>query len=301
MRNIFRSRVIGATFVALALVATACGSGDDVADGSTITVGSFNFPESQILAEIYAQTLEANDYPIEKKLNLGSRELIFPSLKSGEIDLLPEYLGSSLGVGFGIDSASDADSVATALSDAFAAEGVTVLQYAPGEDKNVFVVTQEFAAANNLVTISDLAGVADLTLGGPPECENRDTCYGGLTGTYGLSQLKFESIQEGAARIAALENGEIDVGLLFSTQPVIVEKGFVALEDDQVLIRAENIVPVLNLSIADEYGSDLTNLIDSVTAKITTDVLLELNGKVENEGLDPDAVAKDWLTSNGFL
>ncbi len=93
----------------------------------------------------------------------------------------------------------------------------------------------------------------------------------------------------------------IDVGLLFSTQPVIVEKGFVALEDDKVLIRAENIVPVLNLSIADEYGSDLTSLIDSVTAKITTDVLLELNGKVENEGLDPDAVAKDWPTSNGFL
>lgn len=300
MRKTFRKRVIGATFVALAMVASACGSGGDVSDGSTITVGSFNFPESQILAEIYAQALEAEGYPVEKKLNLGSRELIFPSLKSGEINLLPEYLGSSLGVGFGLDSAADSASVASALEAAFEAEGVTVLEYAPGEDKNVFVVTGDFAGTNNLVTVSDLAEVADVTLAGPPECENRDTCYGGLVDTYGLSQLQFESIQEGAARIAALENGEIELGLLFSTQPVIVEKGFVSLEDDMNLIRAENIVPVVSTSIVDEYGSDLEELINSVTEKITTDMLLEVNGKVENEGMDPDVVARDWLAANGF-
>ncbi len=334
MRVNHRIRVLGAILVAFALLAAACGDDDsggdttttaadgttttaatettttaanettttaEATDGPTITVASFNFPESAILAEIYAQALENAGYPVEKKLNLGSRELIFPSLENGELDLLPEYLGSALGVGFGVDSDSDSDSVAAKLADAFVAYDVTVLDYSPGEDKNVFVVTGDAAAANGLSTVSDLKGLDPVTLGGPPECEERDTCYLGLVDTYGITQLGFESYQEGAARIAALKNGEIDVALLFSTQPVIAVEGFVALEDDMGLIRAENIVPVIRNEVLDAYGAGVSDLLNAISAKITTEALIALNGFVEIDAEDPEDVATAWLQENGFL
>ena len=107
------------------------------ADGPTITVASFNFTESEILAEVYAQALEDAGYPVERQLNLGSREVIFPELTSGGIDLLPEYVGSALTVGFGAEATSDLDESVTALREQFEPEGVQVLEPAPGEDKNV--------------------------------------------------------------------------------------------------------------------------------------------------------------------
>ena len=333
MRLSNRRRVFGAALIAGMLVLAACGgegSGGDAtttlptgdttattepgssttagpdtttsgADDPVITVGSFNFPESVILAEIYGQALEAKGYPIERNLNLGSRELIFPELQSGAIDLLPEYLGSAIAVGFGEEAPTDTAAAVTALQGLFDATGVQVLEPAPGQDKNVFVVTGDFASSNGVSSISDLADVGEITLGGPPECEERETCYLGLVDTYGLSNLSFESIQEGSARIAALESGEIDITLLFSTQPVIAEKGFVALEGTDEIIAPENIVPVINGEIIDAYGSDMVDLINSISELITTDVLLDLNGRVEIQAQNPDDVATDWLTENGFL
>lgn len=333
MREFLRRRVFGATLVATVLVLTACGngSGGDATttaaggvettattsamtettsamtettsgtEGPVITVGSFNFPESVVLAEIYAQALEANGYSIERNLNLGSRELIFPELQAGNIDLLPEYLGSAISVGFGEDAPTNVDDALAKLRDLFSADDVTVLEPAPGQDKNVFVVTGDFASSNNVSTVSDLADVGDITLGGPPECETRETCFKGLVDTYGLSNLSFESIQEGSARIAALESGEIDVALLFSTQPVITEKGFVALEGTDEIIAPESVVPVMSNEVVDAYGDDMVNLINSISEKITTDVLLDLNGRIELQAQNPDDVATAWLTENGFL
>ena len=220
-----RTRVFGAMFVALALLAAACGgddtSGEATTDGPTIRVTSFNFPESTILAEIYSQALAAEGYSVEKNLNLGSRELIFPEIEAGNIDLIPEYVGSSLQVGFGADAPTTTSEGITALTTAFEALNMVVLDPAPGEDKNVFVVTQAFADANGVATVADLANAGDVTLGGPPECEERATCYAGIVDAYGLSNLAFESIAEGPARIAALEEGQIDVSLLFSTDPTM--------------------------------------------------------------------------------
>lgn len=315
MRTSIRSRVFGAALMALLLVAAACGGGSGgdttttagggetttTGDGPTINVASFNFPESVILAEIYAQALEANDYPVERNLNLGSRELVFPELQSGAIDLLPEYLGSAIAVGFGEEAPTDPDQALQTLRDLFAEQGVTVLDPAPGEDKNVFVVTADFASENGVSTVSDLAGVGPVTLGGPPECEERQTCYAGLVESYGLDNLSFEAIQEGAARVAALESGEIQLALLFSTQPVIAEKGFVALEGTEEIIAPENITPVVSNEILDAYGDDLVALINEISALITTDVLLDLNGRVELDAQNPEDVATDWLTENGFL
>ena len=303
MRTFRRSRAFGAILVALALIAAACAeeSGGGAKDEMPITVASFNFPESVILAEVYAQALEADGYSVERRLNLGSRELIFPELEAGNVDLLPEYVGSSLVVGFALDAPSDLSSAVSDLRTAFADLNMQVLDAAPGEDKNVFVVTKAFADANGVASVSDLSGAGDITLGGPPECENRSTCYQGLVETYGLPNVAFESIQEGSARVAALESGEIELSLLFSTQPVITEKGFVALEDDEGLIAPENIIPILSDEVADAFGADLTSLLNSVSAKITTDALLELNGKVELEGQSEADVAKEWLDRNGFL
>lgn len=329
MRASLRRRVFGATLIALALLIAACGgeeSGEDGtdttaadtteaeatdtttadttaadSDGPTITVSSFNFGESVILAEIYGQALEANGYPIERNLNLGSRELIFPEIESGAIDFLPEYLGSAISVGFGEEAPTDPEEALQTLTDLFADVGVTVLEPAPGQDKNVFVVTGDFAEENGVSTVSDLADLGELTLGGPPECEDRGTCYAGLVDTYGLDNLSFESIQEGSARIAALESGEIDITLLFSTQPVITERGFVALDGTDEIIAPENIVPVVSDEVADAYGEEMVPLVNSISELITTEVLLDLNGRVELEAQNPEDVATDWLTENGFL
>jgi osmoprotectant transport system substrate-binding protein len=320
MRKLFRNRVSGATLLALMLLLAACGDGSggdavtttagggettttagEGVDGPTITVASFNFPESVILAEIYGQALEANGYSVERNLNLGSRELIFPEIQAGSIDFLPEYLGSAIAVGFGEAAPTDQDEAVQALSDLFGESGVTVLEPAPGQDKNVFVVTGEFASENGVTIVSDLADVGAITLGGPPECEQRETCYAGLVEAYGLENLSFESIQEGSARVAALDSGEIQLALLFSTQPVITQMGFVALEGTDEIIAPENIIPVVRNEVIEAFGDDFTALINSISELITTEVLLELNGRVELDAENPEDVATAWLTQNGFL
>ncbi|MBW3667554.1 MAG: ABC transporter substrate-binding protein [Actinobacteria bacterium] len=300
-----RNRVFGAILAALALIVAACGDGSgegaDIPEGPTINVASFNFPESVILAEIYAQAMEDRGFPVERNLNLGSRELIFPEIEGGDIDFIPEYLGSAITVGFGETAPNDTEEATLILAELFGEMGVTVLEPAPGQDKNVFVVTGDFADENGVSTVQDLSGLGDVTLGGPPECEERETCYAGLVETYGLDNLQFEAIQEGAARVAALEAGDIQVALLFSTQPVITERGFVALEGTEEIIAPENIIPVVNQEVIDAYGDVFRQLINSISAEITTDVLLDLNGRVELEAQNPDDVARDWLVENGFI
>lgn len=319
-----RNGVLGAVTFVLAATLAACGggSGEDTTattttsptadatgaaqgpeDGPTITVGSFNFPESVILAEIYAQALESAGYPVEKQLDLGARELIFPSLQSGEIDLLPEYVGSALAVGFGVeDVPTDTDAAVEMLQQQFQESGVEVLEPSPAQDKNVFVVTREFAEEHDLQTISDLANVeGEVILGGPPECQDRSTCYAGLQQTYGLDELQFRTIQESSARFAALENGDIQVALAFSTLPIIEQNDLVALEEDQAFIPPENVVPVISQEVAEAYGQEFRELLNTVSAAIETETLIELNTQVEVETQDPAAVARAFLEENGLL
>lgn len=326
MRHTTRWRRTGAALLAVGLLATACGGGDDpdptdqdtvtpdgeetpdetdagpdAVDGPAITIGSFNFAESVILAEAYGQALEANGFTVQRNLNLGSRELVFPELESGAISLLPEYVGSALSVGFGGNPSSDLDATLAELTAEFEAIGVSVLEPAPGEDKDVFVVTQEFADEHGVTSLSDLADLDSVTFSGPPECQERDTCYAGLVDTYGLDNVTFQSEQEGSTRIANLEQGNADMTLLFSTQPVITEKGFVVLEDDQGLGSVENIVPVVSTTVLEAYGDELAAVLDSVSALITTEVLLDLNGRVELNAEDPEDVATAFLEENGLV
>ncbi len=288
-------RLMAAT-ASLALVLAACGADDEPA----ITVASFNFPESSILAEIYAQALEDAGYPVERELDLGSRELIFPELESGNLDFLPEYLGSSLMVGFGGDAPDDVDAGAQALAAEFEAVGVTVLTPSGAQNSNVFVTTAEFAGEHGLSSVADLADAGAVTFAGPPECEDRDTCYAGLQDTYGLANVEFESIQEPAARIAALEAGDVQLILMFSTDPPLASDDLVVLDEPQGMIAPENITPVLRTEIVEVYGDDIVALIDSVSAQLTTEALVSLNSR-SAEGVAPAEIAGDWLAEAGLV
>lgn len=305
MRKIFRSRVVGALLIALALVAAACGdddAGGDLKDGPTITVGSTNFGEQLILGEIYAQVLEANGYPVDRAFNLGSREVVNPALKSGEIDLLAEYSGTLLTFEGGTSSTDSAQTFLD-LQAAIADDGLLALAFSPAQDKNGIVVTAETASSLALSKVSDLAQHnGTLTFGGPPECPNREFCLIGLQDVYGLDFSEFRPLDVGGPlTVAALEGGEIDVALLFTSDGVIAAKGFVLLEDDQNLQPAENIVPVMNAATAAAYGDELVALLEEVSAAITTAELSELNKRFGIDAEDPDTLATDWLTANGFL
>jgi osmoprotectant transport system substrate-binding protein len=300
MRRTFRNRAVGAV-LALALVASACGSGDGTG-GEPIVVGSFAFNESVIVAEIYAQVLEANGYTVERKLNLGNREVVKPALESGEIDLVPEYVGTLAGF-LGAEESADSQETWEAAKAAFEANGVTLLEYSPAQDKNAYVVTAETAAEFGLEKVSDLEPLAsEFIFGGPPECPDRPLCLIGLRDVYGLDFAEFKPLDvAGPITIAALESGEIDLALLFSTQGIIAANGWVALEDDKGLNPAENLVPAIRVDVVDAYGNDLVDLLESVSVALTTEDLTELNKRADLDQEDPALLATEWLVEFGFV
>jgi osmoprotectant transport system substrate-binding protein len=180
---------------------------------------------------------------------------------------------------------------------------VTVLEPASAQDKNGFVVTADTASELGLAKVSDLS-VANgtLILGGPPECPEREFCQIGLESVYGLSFAEFKPLDAGGAlTVTALKGGEIDVALLFTTDGVITAEGFVLLEDDKGLQPAENLIPAVLQTVADEYGSALADPLNQVSAALTTDDLTLMNQKVGYDGEDLVAVATAWLKDNGLI
>lgn len=300
MRKIFRNRVVGATLLVLALVLSACASGDGgPIDGTTIEIASFGFGESEILGEIYKQALQANGYTANHQVQVGPREVLKPALESGEVHFVPEYVGSGLEAGFGIEPSANADATRDLLIDAYASAGVAVLELAPAEDKNTFVVTRAKAEEFGLSTVSDLAKLDGIVLGGPPECPERPRCQLGLEDVYGLQIEEFKALDAGGSlTVAALNGDEIDVGLFFTTYLFIDE--FLALEDDHGLQPAENIVPVVRQEILDEYGDTLVDLINEVSAQITTEELIAMNERFFVPE-DADVIARDFLIENGLI
>lgn len=301
-----------APIAVLSFVLAACGGDDaaddtpdvdpdaiEVPDGPTITVASFNFPESEILGEVYATALEASGYPVERELNVGARELLFPELEEGGVDLLPEYLGSAIVVGFGEDAPTGVDEGFATLTELFADLDVTVLEPTPAANSNVFVVTSDFAELNGVSSVGDLAGL-EATLAGPPECEDRDTCYAGLQSVYGLDTLGFEAIGEPSARLVALTEDDAQVILLFSTDAVLADPSLVSLEEPEGMIPPENITPVLRTEIVDAYGDDLVSLLEAVGSSLTTEVLIGFNDQA-GQGVAPATIAEDFLTELGVL
>jgi osmoprotectant transport system substrate-binding protein len=285
----------------------ACASEENAQkEGPTITVGSANFPESQILAEIYAQGLEAEGYTVQKKLNIGAREAYFPALEKGSIDFFPEYTGSALAYLSKDPSASkpDEDENFENLTSELGEKGLTALEMAAAQDQDGIVVNKQTADKYDLQTLSDLKPVAkDLVMGGPPECPQRYACALGLKQAYGIEFKEFKPLDvAGPLTVKALKENAIQVANLFTTQSAIPANDFVLLEQDGAkLAGAENVVPVVRDEIVDAYGQEFEDAVNAITAKLTTENLTSLNERVEIDKDDADVVAGEWLEAEGLV
>ncbi|HEV2754574.1 MAG TPA: ABC transporter substrate-binding protein [Actinomycetota bacterium] len=268
-----------------------------------VVVGAFNFSESAVLAEVYAHVLDEHGVDAEVLREVASREIMEPALEQGEVDLVPEYLGTALTFlgDHEVDAEVAPEEAHALLGQDFAGRGVTVLDAAPGQNRNEIVVTESFAAEHELDTIADLARVdQDATFGGPVECPARPLCLAGLEEVYGLRFREFLPLDSGGpATVAALAAGEVDVALLFTTNPQIPRRDLVILEDDRHLQPPENLVPVMRTETADALAPAVLDAVDAVTALLSDEELRELNGLVEIKGLTPREAAASWLESQG--
>lgn len=276
--------------------AAASGSGSAAAGGGAIIIGSANFPESALLANIYASALTAKGVDASTNLNIGSREVYLKALEDGSINLVPEYTGVLLQYFDPAATATSPEDVYTALQEA-TPEGLEVLEKSDAEDKDAVVVTKATADANNLKTIADLAPVAgEFILGGPSEWETRPTGVPGLQSVYGLTFKEFKALDAGGPlTLNALTGDQIQAGNLFTTDPAILANDLVALEDPKSLFAAQNILPLISSA---KVTPEVTETLNAVSAKLTTETLIELLTKVTVDKQDSAQVAEEWVAAN---
>ena len=272
---------------------------------SDIVVAPFDFSESELLAQLYGQALRERGLPVQILGGAGSREVLEPALEQGVIDVVPEYQGALLNF-LGLNQRpTDARPPAAThkeLQRQLSQRGLHALEFSVAENKNEFVVTGESASLLGLQTISDLAPYApELIMGGPPECELRPLCLKGLQSTYGLRFESFQALDAGGPHtVSALEGGEIDVALMFTTDPAIDENNLKVLHDDRGLQPSENVVPVVRQTVLDRYGNTFADALDSVTRGLDHRALVELNTQVA-AGANPADVATEWLAANRII
>jgi osmoprotectant transport system substrate-binding protein len=288
----------------ITVLAGACSDGDDSAatpladDG--VRIAAFDFTESVVLAELYAQTLEATGVPVVRLGSVGPREIAFPALELGVIDLVPEYLGTVL-EHLGVATPNpDTDTALAELIALLEPLGLAALEAAPAEDENVIVLTAQTADDLAVRSISELRPHAgELRFGGPPECPDRPLCLVGLRETYGLTFAEFVAQRSQAFTAEALQRGEIDVAQMFSTDPALDTSVLVVLTDDRHLQPAENIVPVVRQDALDRWGPQVATALDEVSAALTTPELQAMNARVlEDEAVG--IVVAEWLADRGL-
>jgi osmoprotectant transport system substrate-binding protein len=290
------------------LLLVACGTGGREAppaptDG--VAIASFNFAESRLVAEIYAQALEDEGIRVRRELDLGPRELVMPPLRLGLVDIVPEYLGSAMTEAAPTAAVDPSDPVAVSGALAAAVEpwGLSVLVHARAQNQNGLVVTRPTAERLALHATSDLGPVAPtLTLGGPPECPVRRQCLEGLAEVYGLRFGAFVPLAGQSYVRQALGDGVIDVGVLFTTDGALAGDDLVLLDDDRGLQPAENLAPLVRSEILDgPDGQAVTTALDDVSQRLTTANLRFLNWRVSVAGNDPGAEARGWLLRQGLV
>lgn len=309
MRQPTPLRALTAAVLALALVAAACGDDDDTTDagdaterdGPAISIGAQEFGESAILAEIYAQALDAEGFDTRIQDVGGFRDLLFGAFDSGDVNLAPDYVASQLEFlnDFAGEATSDVDETFDLLEPHLDERGLVGLTPSDAVNTNAFVVTEETADELGLESLSDLSDHPDLRLGGPQDCETNAFCIPGLQDVYDVDLSEnFVPLDPGVVP-ASLEEGAIDIGIIFSTDGRIADEGWVLLEDDQGMLAADNIFPVLTQDLVDAYGDDLTSVLDGISADLTTDGLTELNRRYDVDNEDADDIAADWLADRG--
>ena len=308
-RRFHRSLMRTATVVVVCTVVAGCTDSDagrirhpPTGGKGVIVVGvSGAFAENQIVAEMYAQVLEHAGYTVERRLDLRAREVSQNALEAGYIDVKPEYLSSLLlFLDPNAEASADAVDVARQTAQLLRSSGLTLLTPSAAVDTNQFVANAETAQRFHLTTMSSLAPVAgQLTLGGPPECPQRPFCLPGLHEVYGVLFDDFTPLDAGGPlTVDALRRDAVQIGLLFSTDPSIEQNGFVPLVDDRRLQDAENITPVIR---SEMLNDEVRRLLDAVSARLSTESMTELVGRVVIDGQDVATVATGFLTANGLL
>ena len=288
------------------LALTGCGLGKDPlagdgnnagSPGDQVIIGSADFTESQLIASIYSQALQAKGIEVVEQLNIGSREVYIAALKDSSIDLVPEYSGAFLHYLDPDSTAATSEEVSAELKEKLPA-GIAMLTPSPAEDKDVLAVTKATADKYELTTISDLKPIAgEIVLGGPPEWKSRKQGVVGLRDLYGLNFKEFVPLDAGGTlTMTALTNGQIQAGDLFSTDPGLVANNLVALEDDKSLFAAENVVPLIKKA---KLNDTITTTLDAVSAKLTTEDLISMNAEAAT-GTNLSDIAKKWLADAGI-
>jgi len=304
-----RKLALGAATLALVLSACSSGEGESPssaasqqADLPEVSMGSAGFPEAALVAEIYAQALEAQGFTVERHLELGERPAVRAAFDSGDINIAPDYLG---GLGSLLESevSSDADATHDALVTALEEIGQTALDFSPGTDADGFAVRQETADEFSLVNMTDLAGVADqLVWGLATGCPDNPVCGPALNDVYGIdiSALDTESLNPCSPEIAeALNNSAIDVAQVCTTQAEIAAFNFVLMADDGGMAPAQNLLPVMTQDLADAGGDTLANALNAVTELLTTEELTNLNQQIAEQESYED-IASQWLSDNAL-
>lgn len=301
-----RSRLAVAAGVALtaAVVLAGCASSnplDGPTDDSsgdvgsdTIVIGSQAYYSNEIIAEIYAQALEDAGFTVEREFNIGQRDAYMPDVESGAISLFPEYTGNLLQYFDDTADVTSPEDVYSALQDALP-DGLTALDYAEASDQDTYTVTQEFADANDLTTIADLANVdGTVTLGGAPELEQRPYGPNGAKEVYGLD-LAFSAT--GDTTFESLLAGEIQIADIYSADPRFQTEDIVALEDPESLILASNVVPIASSDVADE----IADVINAVSAELGVDDLVALGVQSTEDQMSSKDIAAQWLKDKGLI
>ena len=301
-------RALAALALALALPAAGCGSSNPLGGGTasgdlkSVVVGSADFSKYTIIAEIYAQTLEANGFTVGRQFGIGSRETYVPALRDHSIDLVPDYTGNLLQYFDPKNTVTAPDEVELALHRVLPGD-LSILRPAPANDTDTVTVTGATAAKWNLKTIADLAAhSAEVKFGAPSEFLNRIQGLAGLRAKYGLDVKadNFVAISDGGgpATVRALVDGTVTAANIFSTSPAIPQNKFVILSDPKNNFLPGNVVPLVS---SQKMSEGLKKVLDAVSAKISTQTLTDLNTAVSgNSGVDPDEAARKWVRDNGF-
>lgn len=296
-----------AALAAGAVVLTACGSSDDAlgtaeegapAEAGTVVVASANFPENELLAEIYAGALESIGVTVEKKLNFGARELYLSSIQSGEISVLPDYTGNLM-LQYAPDStAASSEEVYTELQEVLP-EDLAVLEYSPAEDKDALAVTPATAEEYDLTSIADLVPICDqLSVGGSASLPERQAGLLGIEAEYGCTFGEFQSLDTGGpVTLGALLDGTVDVADLYTTDPNIPDNDLVLLEDPENVFPAQNVVPLYKEGALTDEAKEKLN---EVSAALDTETLTSLLREVYSP-MPAETVAMGWLTDNGLV
>ncbi len=297
-----------------ALALTACGADSDPqgatestasAAGGSVVVGSADFPESQIIAEIYAGALKGAGVEATTKPNIGSREIYYSALEDGSIDILPEYGGNLLLFADPDATAASADDILAALPDALATKSpdvkLGVLEPSKAEDKDALVVTAATAEKYGLESIADLAKVCgEITIGAPSTFQERAYGLPGLKEKYGCEPGGFEAINDGGGDITlqALLNDDVQAADIYTTTPSIEDNDLVVLEDPENNFIAQQVLPLIN---TDTVSAEAQEVLNEVSAQLTTEDLLSLNREVSgSEKRNPADAAADWLAEKGL-